>query len=395
MNDTTLLSTPTKNKKFGNKIEFQPYHMDDVREASSKELFTVVSTFAGGGGSSTGYRLAGGKVLLINEFVPEAIKTYSVNFPDTPIDHRDIREITKYGDEGILKWLNSYGIEKGQYDILDGSPPCSSFSQIGKGPDHAGDQDVRYSDVVQSDIGYLIYEWVKVAKASKPKIAILENVPEMRHSDIFKDALTELGSDYITAHKVLRSSWFGVPQQRERLFVIGIRKDIAEKQGLLKEQDVLDLFPKGSSYEPTLYDAIHDLKIDEEERDLCMTSARKGASYEVLKLIKNDPEKVYRANFDKLDLKNIYFSTNRLAWYKPAHTNTQLGAQLNSMGGLYHPNEDRQLTIDELKRIQGLPDDFRLTGTFNQRAERIGRMVPPLLLKYVSSSLYQNVLRKI
>jgi len=395
MNELARLSTPTQNKKFGNKIEFQPYHMDDVFAASSKELFSVVSTFAGGGGSSTGYRLAGGKVLLINEFVPEAIKTYSLNFPDTPIDHRDIREITKGGEQGILDWLKSYGIKKGQFDILDGSPPCSSFSQIGKGSDHAGDKNVKYSDVVQSDIGYLIYEWVQITKVSQPKIAILENVPEMRHSDIFKDAMDKLKTDYITGHKVLRASWFGVPQQRDRLFVVGIRNDIAQKQGLTTEQDILDLFPNGSSYEPTLYDALHDLEIDEDEEDLCLSAARKGSSYEVLKLIKNDPEKVYRANFDKLDLKNIYFSTNRLCWYKPAHTNTQLGAQLNSMGGLYHPEENRQLTIDELKRIQALPDDFKLTGSFNQRAERLGRMVPPLLLKHLSSSLYEKVLSKI
>ena len=394
MNNLARVDTPLPEKTFGNKIEFQKYRMEDVRQASSKELFTTVSTFAGGGGSSTGYRLAGGKILLINEFVPEAIKTYSVNFPDTPIDNRDIREITKDGEEGILNWLSSYGIEKGQYDILDGSPPCSSFSQIGKGPEYAADENVKYSDVVQSNIGYLIYEWVDVAKASQPRIAILENVPEMRTSDIFLDAIAQLSTDYITGYRVLRASWFGVPQQRERLFVVGIRKDIAETQGITCEQDVLNLYPRGSSYEPTVYDALHDLEVDPAERDLCLNTAKKVSSYEILKLIRTDPEKVYRANFDRAELKNLYFSTNRLAWYKPSHTTTQLGNQLNSMGGMYHPIEDRQLTINELKRLHGLPDDFRLTGSFNQRAERIGRMVPPLLLKHLSSSLYEKVLKR-
>ena len=74
--------------------EYQPYLLKDVLDASSQKLFTVVSTFAGGGGSSTGYRLAGGNVLAINEFVPEAVRTYSENFPDTFVDHGDIRKIT-------------------------------------------------------------------------------------------------------------------------------------------------------------------------------------------------------------------------------------------------------------------------------------------------------------
>ena len=71
-----------------------PYLKSDVLESSSKNLFTVISTFAGGGGSSTGYRLAGGKVLAINEFVEEAIKTYSVNFPDTKIIPGDIKGLS-------------------------------------------------------------------------------------------------------------------------------------------------------------------------------------------------------------------------------------------------------------------------------------------------------------
>ena len=73
---------------------YQPYTMDDVRLASDKKLFTVVSTFAGGGGSSTGYRLAGGNVLGINEFIEEACVTYKANYPDAFVDNSDVRKIT-------------------------------------------------------------------------------------------------------------------------------------------------------------------------------------------------------------------------------------------------------------------------------------------------------------
>jgi DNA (cytosine-5)-methyltransferase 1 len=98
------------------------YFKSDVTLESSKKLFTVISTFAGGGGSSTGYRLAGGNVLAINEFVEEAIKTYSLNFPDTKIIPGDIKKLS--GKD----FLDISGLKEGELDIFDGSPPCSAFS---------------------------------------------------------------------------------------------------------------------------------------------------------------------------------------------------------------------------------------------------------------------------
>ena len=100
--------------------------MKDVHDASNQEKFKVISTFAGGGGSSTGYRLAGGKVLVINEFVEEAQKTYAENYPDTVILPGDIKELN--GKD----FLDAAGIGIGELDILDGSPPCSAFSVAGK-----------------------------------------------------------------------------------------------------------------------------------------------------------------------------------------------------------------------------------------------------------------------
>ena len=104
------------------KIKYSIPLIGEVKETSSKELFKVISFFAGGGGSSLGYRMAGGKVLAINEFVESARKTYRANWTDTKIYPNDIRELK--GAE-ILKDLN---LSRGELDILDGSPPCASFS---------------------------------------------------------------------------------------------------------------------------------------------------------------------------------------------------------------------------------------------------------------------------
>ena len=379
----------------GKIIKFEPYKMKDVYESSSRELFTVVSTFAGGGGSSTGYRLAGGKVLLINEFIPEAVKTYSMNFPDTPIDGNDIRKITQSGKgtKGILDWFESFGITKKGYDILDGSPPCSTFSQVGKGEEKTEMKNVKYSDTVQDDIGLLIYEFVLLAKASLPKIIILENVPEIQTSDVFDNSLKRLRTDYFVNFKILKSSNFGVPQKRRRLFLVGVRKDIGEKKGIDSDQAILSLYPKGSSFETSLYDALQGVELNEKEVNLCKRKCRTSTAYEILKLIPTDPSENYRANYDNPEFKNLYFNTNRAAFHQPINTLTQTGAQLKNFGGQYHPLENRTFTLNELKRLTSLPDDFKLSGSFNQRAERIGRMVPPLLTKSLVSNLYEKVLK--
>ena len=153
------------------KIVFKPYSLNDVHKKSKEELFTVVSLFAGGGGSSTGYRLSGAKILMINEFIEEAVNTYSKNYPDTPIDSRDIREITKKGNSGIIDWFKSFQID--DYDVLDGSPPCATFSQASVTKNKDKTKNVKYSDKKQDNIDLLIYEWVKVAIATSPKVCML------------------------------------------------------------------------------------------------------------------------------------------------------------------------------------------------------------------------------
>jgi DNA (cytosine-5)-methyltransferase 1 len=81
-------------------MSYKPYYLKDVIDNSNKELFTVISTFAGGGGSSTGYRLAGGKILCVNEFVEAAVETYKANYPNTPVLVEDIK---KLNGEDFLK----------------------------------------------------------------------------------------------------------------------------------------------------------------------------------------------------------------------------------------------------------------------------------------------------
>jgi len=107
-------------------MKYDPYTVEDVKRASAEKKFSVISCFAGGGGSSTGYRLAGGDILLVNEFVEEAIASYKQNYPDTPVLVDDIK---KYSSQDFLDMAK---VEERNLDILDGSPPCSAFSVAGK-----------------------------------------------------------------------------------------------------------------------------------------------------------------------------------------------------------------------------------------------------------------------
>jgi DNA-cytosine methyltransferase len=373
---------------------FEPYTLGDVNRESSKELFTVVSTFAGGGGSSAGYRLGGGKILFVNEFVDEAVTTYRANYPDTPVEPFDIRAVNKSSAK-VRELFAKHGVKKGELDILDGSPPCSTFSTAGKGKDKILKKNVKYSDTRQDRIGMLIHDFVFMCNVMQPKVCVLENVPSIKSSDVFQHALERLRKyNYKVNFSVMTSSNFGVAQRRKRLIVIGVRPDIAKACGIKTEEDVLKLFPQGSIYEPNLNDALHDIEADRRERSLLMSKTRKGFTYEVVKAIPKNPER----NIGISDVRPDWtsdFNLVRSSWKQPCPTLTQMGQQANSMGGILYPDEDRQFTIAELKRLMGLPEDFVLTGTFNQKAERLCRMVTPPIYKHLSQSIYENILSKV
>ena len=150
-------------------MKYKPYLMKDVHAGEALNKFRVISTFAGGGGSSTGYRLAGGKILAINEFVEEARNTYRDNYPTTPIMDGDIKELT--GKD----FLDLTKLKEGELDLLDGSPPCSAFSMCGtlarEGTVHSDgfNKTKSYSDgKIVTNIEDLFFEFLRVAEVIRP-----------------------------------------------------------------------------------------------------------------------------------------------------------------------------------------------------------------------------------
>ena len=376
--------------------KYKPYNLKDVNEASAQNKFNVISTFAGGGGSSTGYRLAGGKILCINEFVEEAQNTYKENYPDTPILPGDIKKLTAKDFTDIAGTTD--------IDILDGSPPCSAFSVAGKlshstGGKHSDGwgQTKKYSDgMMVENIEDLFFEFLRVAKDIKPKVIVAENVAGLtigEAKEYYNKIINEFENiGYDVCSQVMNSKNYGVSQTRTRVIFIGIRNDIAEQVGL-NFMTIQNVFPEPSADVIPLKDALIDLQYDDEEvKELTEKFTKTAYWKDTGSKMPTNPDKVLTGG--DYHPKGHHFNLKRVSEYAPAPTLTAMGnGQTNA--GAFHWNEPRKLTLGELKRIMSLPDDFKLTGKWNQKAERVGRMVPPLMMKSIAESIYNNVLSKI
>ena len=369
-------------------MKYQKYNLKDVKEASAQNKFSVISTFAGGGGSSTGYRLAGGNILCVNEFVEQARITYKKNYPDTIIIPNDIKELT--GKD----FLEKAGIKEGELDILDGSPPCSAFSMCGtlgkSGSKHSDGwgKTKKYSDnKVVENIEDLFFEYVRIAKDIKPKVIIGENVAgldageaKQKRNQIDK-AFGEIGYD--VSYKILNAAYFGVPQSRRRLFFIAVREDVLPKTEY-NFMTIGNIFPQENKEVVTVGEALEDLELDSEEVKWCTDTWIKSAHYkDTASLMPDDPDKVLGGN--DYHPKGWHFNVKKMSRHHPAPT-------ITTNADVCHFIEKRRLTIKEIKRLMSLPDDFIVTGSMSQKTERCGRMVPSLMMKAIAESVYKNVI---
>lgn len=395
-------------------MKYVPYNLQDVYDASAQNKFTVISTFAGGGGSSTGYRLAGGKVLVVNEFVEEAQETYKQNYPETHILPGDIKKLN--GKD----FLDASGLKVGEVDILDGSPPCSAFSVAGKlshniheeeridlfgnvtiekvsGKHSDGwNQTKNYSDgKTVENIEDLFFEFLRVAEEIKPKVIIAENVKGLTIGEAktyfnkILNTFEEIGYEVVA--KVLDSRYYGVSQTRTRVIFIAIRQDVLSDVGL-NFMTLSTLFPDPSNIVIPVKDVMVGLEYDAEEVKY-LTDKFTNTAYwkQTGSKMPVDPDKVLTGG--DYHPKGHHFNLKRVSQYAPAPTLTAMGSA-DTTAGAFHWIEPRKLTLGELKRIMSLPDDFKLTGKWNQKAERIGRMVPPLMMKAIATSVYEKVLEK-
>ena len=366
---------------------YKAYSMADVRSACAQPRFTVLSTCAGRGGSSLGYALAGGRVLLANEIDQAAVRTYKANFPTTLVDTRDLRLIATTSDS-IRALLSAVNLNPGELDILDGSPPCEELSKLGRG-------------IKQRGSATLIFDFFKLARGVLPKIIIAENVPPLvsTYRDLFENALGELRFDNIDGRRLYYANWrilsaahYGTPQARRRVIVIGVRRDVAEALGIYDDAGIMALFPAPLGNPITVRAALADVNHNERDVEPWLRSMRTSAMGLVVAKFPRNPAKLIYARDVGLS-KTKWYSLIRSAYDLPSPTLTSTGQLLAGIGGVIHPTENRKFSVPELKSLFALAKDFYFPGSINDAVEGMGKMVAPLLMKALAESVYERVLR--
>lgn len=366
------------------KPEYRVPSMKEIQAVKGTNGYTAISTFSGCGGACLGYEMEGFDVKYASEFVPEARKVYELNHPGVPVDSRDIRNVQA---EDILEMT---GLQPGELDVMEGSPPCASFTMSGKREKDWG-KVKDYSERSQRTDD-LFFEFARLVKGIQPKVFTAENVAGLvkgTAKGYFKLILRELKEcGYQVEAKVLDAKYLGVPQTRGRLIFVGVRNDLNMKPEFPKPlpytysiRDVCpwvtnELTPGQHLLRQDWFDmavANGHPECDEEEEwkdvDLSRSKADPNKPYSTfwiwrsLKFGKNHPKR---------------FNLIRSHAEKPADC-LIASAGITGFGGICHPSEPRKFTLPELRRISSFPDDFILTGTYKQRVERLGRAVPPVM----------------
>lgn len=411
---------------------------------------TVASTFSGCGGSCLGFRMAGYRTAVAAEFIPAAVDTYRANHPGVPVETRDIREVT--GKD----FLALAGLDT--VDVLEGSPPCASFSTAGRRSAHWGDVK-KYSDTTQRTDD-LFFEYARLLGDIQPRAFVAENVAGLvrgvakGYFKLIHAALREKG--YRVEARLLDAQWLGVPQTRSRVIFVGIRDDLgldpaqAFPTPLPYRYSIRDALPwiagmtaKGHGYfdggdrdvdrpAPTIVQTSggaayfdHEIEVEvgaggtygqEAWRGIDEPVGTLGASphtgngrspsgiLRIRKLARGDEAGendaptlegyAVGAEWDKLkpgEKSDKYLNLVRPDADGPSPTVTASGGGMGSAPGsiasVTHPTEKRKFTIAELRRLCGFPDDFALTGTYAQQWERLGRAVPPPMMRAVAEGV--------
>lgn len=386
--------TMTKLKK----IDDYPAYLEAVwqehLQPKPEDAPTVISTFAGAGGSSLGYSMAGFRELLAVEWDNNAVETFKLNFPEVPVYHGDIAKLS------VEEVLQMTGLKVGELDVLDGSPPCQGFSTAGK----------RQLDDPRNQ---LFREYVRLLRGLKPKVFVMENVSGMVKGVmkiVFVEILKELkASGYKVSARLLNAMYFGVPQSRQRMIFIGVREDlgigpshpeaesvpITVKEAILQDGLAISRHSYGKGFSDVSKDSF-------EKPSFTLRKNVAGGQHLVSSNVQTDIS---------LDQPAPRLTPLYLRYWSEAKQGNTIGKvnsnkKLNSEtpspvisksegnGAVYHPDIPRGISTGERKRLSSFPDTFIFTS-WKDAVERIGNSVPPLFMRSISSHIRAKILDKL
>ena len=327
--------------------------------------FNSIELFAGAGGLALGLHEAGFNQILMNEFDHDACETLRKNFKDAEIVQGDVHDIdfTPY---------------KGKIDFLSGGFPCQAFSYAGN---QKGFDDAR---------GTLFFELARAIKETQPKVFLGENVKGLVSHDggktfkVISQIIDELGY-YLVPPRVLKAVMYKVPQKRERIFLVGIRKDLADKvtfhwpSPYTRVMTLRDAFYKGELYECDVPKSIGQ-KYPKRKAEI-LSKVPQGGDWRDLP---EDLQKEYMKGSFYLGGGKTGMA-RRLSLDEPSLTLTCAPAQKQTER--CHPIETRPLTVREYARIQTFPDSWEFAGSELNQYKQIGNAVPVNLAKAMGHSL--------
>ena len=341
-----------------------PYEWKISEAKFTKDKGSVFSCFACGGGSSFGYKLAGFDVIGCNEIDPKMMEAYKAN-------HNP-----KYA---YLEPIQTFKLRKDlpdelyNLDILDGSPPCSSFSMAGNREKDWGKEKKFREGQAEQILDNLFFDFIDLAKELQPKVVIAENVKGLLMGDAIeyvRKIYREFDlAGYYCQHWLLDASKMGVPQRRERVFFVCLRKDLAEP--FLKQMDLFTVAPE-------------------------------------LKLQFNEPNILFRNISDNTDIENKLTDLYTTYW-RNAKQGGNVGKQEScrkvylentcntiTSGSIYHPVYERELNENEIIKAGSFPNDYNFDSNIVANIRYlIGMSVPPVMTAQIATEIYNQWLNNI
>ena len=349
-----------------------PYQWTLKNVNFTKDKGDVFSCFACGGGSTMGYKLAGFDVIGCNEIDPRMNKVYVANH------HPRFNFL-----EGIqtFKLRKNLPDELYHLDILDGSPPCSSFSSQGnRGEDWGKEKKFREGQVSQV-LDTLFFDFIDLAKELQPKVVIAENVKGLLLGEAIQyvrkiyEGFDNAG--YYCQHFLLNAQYMGVPQQRERVFFICLRKDLAEP--FLYQYDLFEQRPR--------------IKMDFKEKPILICEFTDYQGKEITSKVvrtlwenrkfgdKNQSEANLRLYGKPSNFGQSYVYQNEVCW-----------TLTSKECSIIHYDQPKSLSVNEVCCVSTFPLDYNF---MNESPHYIcGMSVPPVMMAQIASNVYEQWLSK-
>ncbi len=302
-------------------------------------MYNVFDLFAGGGGFGLGFRMAGFRIIAAVELDRDAARTYSANH-NTVVIQEDIRNVDH-------RDLSRFG----EPDVVIGSPPCEPFTAAN--PNRLEDPvDRLYLD----PNGQLTLEFVRLVKALKPKVFILENVAPLAEEPLRQYVEREFRlAGYVSYFNVLHAEDYGVPSRRRRVFISNIKLKPPRRKTTTVREALSNMPPPDGGDLPN--------------HETVTLSVRKLEK--IAKLKPGESLSKFRG------AEGSYGNFIRLIWDDVAPT--VMGSRR-----FVHPEEHRVLTVREQARLMGYPDSYHFLGSRDSQYNQVGESVPPPLAHLIA-----------